>query len=156
MVVRLPGVPSFEGPEGICSSGLDGCSYLNCEQHEADTGCSLQDCFSLCKCPVHKSTFWWCYPQCQLFIPSGFHGFNVVRRVSVYAGFPITLVLIFFEKPKLNRVWIFLSMDGIRTVGWRFFESSEWDGAAFAIELIYGSFGTACLLKRCGSLGGQK
>ena len=115
LVVHLPGVPSFEGPESSCASGLGGCSYLNCERHGADTSASLLECVLRCKCAVHKSLFWWCCAQCQLFNPSDFQGFSVARRVSGGAGFPITLALIFFENQNQMALWICTHLECVKT-----------------------------------------
>jgi hypothetical protein len=54
LVDHLPGVPSFEGPNSVCLSGLVECSYVNYERHGASTGVSLLDCVLVCKWPVHK------------------------------------------------------------------------------------------------------
>ena len=55
VVVQLPGVPSSEGPNNVCVSGLVECSHVNCERHGADTGASLLECVLGCKRAVHKS-----------------------------------------------------------------------------------------------------
>lgn len=54
VVVLLPRVPSFEGPNSVCVSGLIECSHLNCERHRADTEVIIVDCVCRFKHFVNK------------------------------------------------------------------------------------------------------
>ncbi|ABE46834.1 hypothetical protein Bpro_4961 (plasmid) [Polaromonas sp. JS666] len=111
-VVQLPGVPSFEGPNHVCVSGLVECSQLNCERHGADTAASLMQCVLRCKRTVDKS--WWCLccPWVQLFSQAQLQGFRVQWRVSGGAGFPITQALIILLIRFQDELWIYSQGQG--------------------------------------------
>lgn len=57
VVRNVPRVPSLEGPDNVCASGLVECSHMNCERHMADTDASLMQCVLRGKPAVNKS--WW-------------------------------------------------------------------------------------------------
>lgn len=88
VVLQVPGVPSLEGPNNVCVSGLVKGSHMNYEWHWADTGASLLQCIFRCKRAVNKSWWWWCCPQAQLFSQVRFHGFMVSRNCQWWCGFP--------------------------------------------------------------------